>query len=139
MALVPLGTDYPQNPGHIVSLYYHLNLFKQHIDIIGDCYFNMILCCLAKLTSSDTGGPGGWEGLCSCGGYFTKIWVGGVKGGSACNKKWIQLDVRFCKNEGSKISETNEKVGQLGRKSNQGDNLCKMPKNCYIIIYFDEN
>ncbi len=32
-------------------------------------------------------------------------------------KRWTQLDVRFCKNEGSKRSKTNENWGQLDRKS----------------------
>ncbi len=31
--------------------------------------------------------------------------------------KWTQLDLRFCKNEGSKISKNNEKGGQLDGKS----------------------
>ncbi len=32
-------------------------------------------------------------------------------------KNWTQLDLRFCKNEGSKRSKINEKEGQLDRKS----------------------
>ncbi len=32
-------------------------------------------------------------------------------------KKWTQQDLRFCKNEGSKISNNNEKGGQQDQKS----------------------
>ncbi len=32
-------------------------------------------------------------------------------------KKWTLSDLRFCKNEGSKLSNINEKGGQLDRKS----------------------
>ncbi len=31
-------------------------------------------------------------------------------------RKWTQLDLKFCKNEGSIRSKTNEKRGQLDRK-----------------------
>ncbi len=40
------------------------------------------------------------------GGHFTKFSVGG----SACDKKWTQRDLRFCKkNEGSKRSKNGKK------------------------------
>ncbi len=42
-------------------------------------------------------------------------------------KKWTQLDLKFCKNEGSIRSETNEKGGQLDRKFIQnGKHWCKI-------------
>ncbi len=34
-------------------------------------------------------------------------------GGSARDKKWTQSDLKFCKNEGSIRSKTNEKGDQL--------------------------
>ncbi len=37
-------------------------------------------------------------------------------GGSARDKKWTQPDLKFCKNERSIRSITNEKEGQLNRK-----------------------
>ncbi len=40
-----------------------------------------------------------------------------VGGGPAHNEKWTQRDLRFCKNEGSKRSNDNEKGGQQDRKS----------------------
>ncbi len=48
-------------------------------------------------------------------------------------KKWTQLDLTFCKNEGSIRSKTNEKGGQLDRKWRQkfiqnGKNWCKILK-----------
>ncbi len=41
-------------------------------------------------------------------GVLHKILVGGP----AHDDKWIQLDLRFCKNEGSKRSNNNGKGGQ---------------------------
>ncbi len=39
------------------------------------------------------------------------------QGGSARDKtKWTQSDLKFCKNEGSISSKTNEKGGQLHQK-----------------------
>ncbi len=38
-------------------------------------------------------------------------------GGPACDEKWTQWNLRFCKNEGWKRSNNNEKVGQQVRKS----------------------
>ncbi len=50
-------------------------------------------------------------------------------------KKWTQSDVKFCKNEGSIRSKTNEKGGQLDRKLRRkliqnGKNWCKVLKTC---------
>ncbi len=50
------------------------------------------------------------------GGYFTKFSV--VRFGTRY-KKWTQSDLKFCKNEGSIRSKTNEKWGQLDRKVRQ--------------------
>ncbi len=47
------------------------------------------------------------------GGTSTNILVGKVR---HMIKKWTQLDLKFCKNEGSIRSKTNEKGGQLDRK-----------------------
>ncbi len=38
------------------------------------------------------------------------------KGGLARDKKWTQSDLKFCKNDGSIRSKTNEKWGQLDKK-----------------------
>ncbi len=46
------------------------------------------------------------------GGYFTKLTVVG----SARDKKWNQLDLRFCKIKGSNRSKTNEKEASIGSK-----------------------
>ncbi len=43
-------------------------------------------------------------------------------------KKLTQLDLRFCKNEGSQRSKNNEKLGQQDKK-NQGENCYKMLQN----------
>ncbi len=43
-----------------------------------------------------------------------QIFGGGIK---HVMKKWTQQDLRFCKNEGSKRSNNNEKGGQQDQKS----------------------
>ncbi len=50
-------------------------------------------------------------------------------------KKWTQSDLKFCKNEGSIRSKTNEKGGQLDRKLRwkliqNAKNWCKILKIC---------
>ncbi len=46
------------------------------------------------------------------GGYFNKCTVERF----GTQKKWTQSDLKFCENEGSIRSKTNEKGGQLDRK-----------------------
>ncbi len=48
-------------------------------------------------------------------------------------KKWTQSDLKFCKNEGSTRSKTNEKGSQFDRKLTRklvqnGENCCKILK-----------
>ncbi len=50
-------------------------------------------------------------------------------------KKWTESDLKFCKNEGSIRSKTNEKGGQLHQKLRRkliqnGFFLCKILKTC---------
>ncbi len=62
------------------------------------------------------------SGKCAC----IRLWGKGLGGGGtspnfrygglACDKKWTQSDLKFCKNEGSIRSKTNEKGGQLDWK-----------------------
>ncbi len=47
------------------------------------------------------------------GGYFTKYLVGRF---GTQYKKWTQSDLKFCKNEGSIRSKTNEKGSQLDQQ-----------------------
>ncbi len=50
-------------------------------------------------------------------------------------KNWIQLDLRFCKNEGLKISKINEKMGQLDQKSSrQIDTKCLKTVKYTLIV-----
>ncbi len=67
---------------------------------------------------------------------------GGVLHQSLCRevrhkylKKLTQLDLKFCKHEGSIKSKTNEKGGQLDQKMRRklmqnGENWCKILKTC---------
>ncbi len=49
-----------------------------------------------------------------CGGALHQIFSREVR--HAIKKKWTQSDLKFCKNEGSIRSKTNEKGVQLDRK-----------------------
>ncbi len=77
------------------------------------------LLCLLTIICVTPPLPPGWEGVLH---QIFSSWV------QHAIQDWTQLDLRFCKNEGSKRSKISETQGQLDRKSRRNWN--KMLKNC---------
>ncbi len=50
-------------------------------------------------------------------------------------KKWIQLDLRFYKSEGSERSKQNEKGQGVSKIENYEENLYKMFQNCEMTDF----
>ncbi len=59
------------------------------------------------------------------------------EGGPACDKKWNQWDLRFCKNEDSKISNNNEKG--VHKIENQGEKWYKLLQKCQLTEFGEKN